>query len=69
MTSQTCRQKINSWLLLILCTYSGDDIERVRKLNSVSKYDYFSRRYSGTNVDKSAILLLKIEENGRFLEI
>jgi hypothetical protein len=36
---------------------------------SDSKYDYFLRRYSGTNVEKSAILLLKIEENGWFLEI
>ena len=38
--------------MLILCTYSVDDIESVIKLNTVSKYDSFSRRYSGTNVEK-----------------
>jgi hypothetical protein len=39
------------------------------KLKSVSKYSHFMGRYSNTNVEKSAILLLKIEQNGGFLEI
>jgi hypothetical protein len=51
----------------MLWTYSLDDIERILKLKSVSKYDHFSRRYSDTKVEKWAILLLKMEENGRFL--
>jgi hypothetical protein len=54
----------------MLWTYSLDDIERILKLKSVSKYgDHFSSIYSDTKVEKSAILLLKMEENGRFLEI
>jgi hypothetical protein len=39
------------------------------KLKSGSKYNHFMGRYSDTNVEKSAILSLKIEQNGGFLEI
>jgi hypothetical protein len=39
------------------------------KLKSVSKYNHFMGRYSDTNVERFSILLLKIEQNGGFLEI
>jgi hypothetical protein len=39
------------------------------KLKSVSKYNHFMGRYNDTNVEKSGILLLKIEQDGGSLEI
>jgi hypothetical protein len=49
--------------------YIEEQTKGTLKLKSVSKYNHFMGRYSDTNVEKSAILLLKIEQNGGFLEI
>jgi hypothetical protein len=57
-------------LLVILQIHLEEQTKGTLKLKSVSKYNHFMGRYSDTNVEKcAAILLLKIEQNGGFLEI
>ena len=48
--------------LIIICTCSVDDLERVSKLKSVSKYENFSRKYSDTNVEVYNVLAV-LDEN------